>query len=55
MRELRCGENKQYFKCPQIVSGRIAIQISMCLKLKLVHFPFIALGEMHALGRRGGE
>lgn len=53
MREIECGESKQYSKLPQIVSGRTAIQIHMCLNLKLVHFTFIALGKIHALGRRG--
>ena len=53
MNEIECGESKQYSKLPQIVSGRIAIQIRICLNLKLVHFTSVALGKIHALGRRG--
>lgn len=53
MKEIECGESKQYSKLPQIVSGRIAIQIHICLNLKLVHFTSITLGKIHALGRRG--
>ena len=53
MKEIECGESKQHSKLPQIVSGRTAIQIHICLNLKLVHFTFIALGKIHALGRRG--
>lgn len=55
MKEIECGESKQYSKLPYIVSGRTAIQIHICLNPKLVHFSFTALGKTHALGRRGGE
>lgn len=55
MKDVKCGESKQYYKLPKLVSGRTAIQIHVCLNLKLVHFPFIVLGKTQALRRRGGE
>lgn len=45
MKERKRGENKKNLKLPQIVSGRISIQIPICLNLKLVHFSLMALGK----------